>query len=530
MKKIICIVMALMLTTTAYSAGIYGEWAKESIELANRAGLLSPDMYVGDFTKPITRGEISELVVKAYENTTGEKATFDAHLFSDSDNEYVSIVNKLGIMNGRGDGVFSPSDNTTRQEMAKIMLVFKAVAEGRDFKLPTVVKSDFTDFDSVSDWAKPYVSAASEQKIITGYEDGTFGAGGYVTWQEAITLVSRTVELNIGFQPQILSDIDTDVVSSDKDLTINVRAKGKYTVYAIEAVDGANAKAIIPSAEGENFTIPAGTFLTNAEYLVYVCRDGVYSEPVNIFTDRKTVVSELPSFEKITWNRDFGDAEVTIKVTEHRRSRIEGAIAPNETKQCIVQGKNYFNLEVNPNRKYVVEIICGDFYETKTIYTERGSNEGAAKIEASYPKSKDEALPLMTTVTVPVWRLSGEKKVSSTAEITVHRDIASKVELVFLEIYNGKEQFPIKDVGGFSWRGGSSEHNGGTAIDINYNENYCIYSSGRVVGDYWKPYEDPYSITPYGDVVNAFEKYGFTWGGDAWSSTKDYMHFSYLGG
>ena len=30
-----------------------------------------------------------------------------------------------------------------------------------------------------------------------------------------------------------------------------------------------------------------------------------------------------------------------------------------------------------------------------------------------------------------------------------------------------------------------------------------------------------------GFKTKAFEKYGFTWGGDAWSNPKDYMNFSY---
>ncbi|MDR3288347.1 MAG: M15 family metallopeptidase [Peptococcaceae bacterium] len=33
-----------------------------------------------------------------------------------------------------------------------------------------------------------------------------------------------------------------------------------------------------------------------------------------------------------------------------------------------------------------------------------------------------------------------------------------------------------------------------------------------------------------GDVVRAFRQAGFVWGGDAWYSSHDYMHFSYLGG
>ena len=41
--------------------------------------------------------------------------------------------------------------------------------------------------------------------------------------------------------------------------------------------------------------------------------------------------------------------------------------------------------------------------------------------------------------------------------------------------------------------------------------------------------DSPYSIPEGGDVYNAFTKYGFTWGGNAWSSKRDYMHFSYFG-
>ena len=49
------------------------------------------------------------------------------------------------------------------------------------------------------------------------------------------------------------------------------------------------------------------------------------------------------------------------------------------------------------------------------------------------------------------------------------------------------------------------------------------------VGSHWLPGEDPYSIPADGDVVRAFAKYGFAWGGNAWQSSQDYMHFSYFG-
>ena len=180
---------------------------------------------------------------------------------------------------------------------------------------------------------------------------------------------------------------------------------------------------------------------------------------------------------------------------------------------------------LNPNRTYTITVDG----VSKTFKTAEVLPAGGSAIKAAYPTTKDEAEPLMVSVTVPVWKLSNGNKVSSTATFKVHHAIADKVKLVFEDIYNGPEKFPIKDVGGYAWRGGRSEHNGGTAIDINANENYCIYNNGTVIGKYWKPYEDVYSIKPYGDVVNAFERHGFTWGGDSWRNPKDYMHFSYLG-
>jgi hypothetical protein len=113
----------------------------------------------------------------------------------------------------------------------------------------------------------------------------------------------------------------------------------------------------------------------------------------------------------------------------------------------------------------------------------------------------------------------------------VHKDQAETVVTIFAEIFNGSEQFPIKDLGGFEWRnpnsdGTHSAHNAGLAIDINSNENYCIYPNGRVVGSFWKPGENPYSIPEDGDVVTAFRNHGWFWLGNTWNSVRDYMHFS----
>ena len=146
-----------------------------------------------------------------------------------------------------------------------------------------------------------------------------------------------------------------------------------------------------------------------------------------------------------------------------------------------------------------------------------------------YYQSADEAYSHMVTITVPVWDYADSThttKVTKYKYLTVHENMADSIQAIFEEIYNGNEQFPIKDVGCYRWEYGS-EHMPGLAIDINPNENCEIRGGVITTGSYWKPGEDPYSIPADGDVVNAFKKYGFGWGGN-WRSVKDYMHFSYF--
>lgn len=152
--------------------------------------------------------------------------------------------------------------------------------------------------------------------------------------------------------------------------------------------------------------------------------------------------------------------------------------------------------------------------------------------------SLEEAQASMVTITVPIWRLSGGVKKSSTATLQVHTALASDITAIFTEIYNDPEQFPINAAGCFRYvEGTSGEHNCGTAIDLNPNENYQIRDGQIMTGSCWEPGTNPYSIAPDSSVVRIFEAHGWSWGGDAWAMDSDdaqgyhdYMHFSYMGG
>ena len=447
MKKLISAVMAAVFlgSVNVYAAN-YSDWAHESVNMAIYGGVVANNT---DFQAAITRAQIAELFVKAYENVTGTAGAMQSNHFTDTDSEYVIKEYALGIMNGTSDTEFSPDKYTTRQEMAKIILSYKSTVDEEAIELPESPDCDFYDFHEVADWAQPYVAKATDDGIINGYADGSFMPEKAISYEEAIALIVRCYPLN-----QTITE---------------------------------------PPAERE----------------VNLSSLGGYVEHGKV---------------RIRWGKAPGN--YTVSVTQSRNSYYDGDIPPRTDEYLCYN--NYIDLELNANRNYKIT-VTGDANLSCSFKTAEVIGSERDAISANYPTTQEEAEPLMVSVTVPVWRLSGGNKISSTATFKVHHMIADKVKLVFEEIYNGDEKFPIRDAGGYAWRGGRSEHNGGTAIDLNYNENYCIYNNGTVIGNYWKPGEDVYSITPYGDVVNAFEKYGFTWGGDAWRNPKDYMHFSYLG-
>lgn len=153
--------------------------------------------------------------------------------------------------------------------------------------------------------------------------------------------------------------------------------------------------------------------------------------------------------------------------------------------------------------------------------------------------SRQEAEQHMTTITVPMWRIDKSgNKYASEGSFQINAAIADDVVAIFTEIFNDPEQFPIHDMGGYGWRGNKAtgEHNCGTAIDINWEENYQIRNGRIQTGSLWKPGSNPYSISPNSSVVRIFQEHGWSWGGDAWADNSndsygyhDYMHFSYMG-
>ncbi len=180
-------------------------------------------------------------------------------------------------------------------------------------------------------------------------------------------------------------------------------------------------------------------------------------------------------------------------------------------------------------------------YRLKTYSETLASGEAAEKEARIFGDggkytSAAEADAHMSEVTVEVWKVNADGEYyPSTLTFRINTVLKDDVIAIFNEIYNAPIKAPLKDVNAYAWRnamssGTYSDHNYGTAIDLNYNENYCIYASGTVVGTFYDPENSIYSFPKDGVVIQTFAKYGWLWGGNAWvSGTVDHMHFSYLG-
>ncbi len=180
-------------------------------------------------------------------------------------------------------------------------------------------------------------------------------------------------------------------------------------------------------------------------------------------------------------------------------------------------------------------------YRLKT-YTETLASGEAAEKEArifpdgEYYTSQAEADSHMSEVTVKVWMLDkNNAKYASTLTFKINTVLKDDVIAIFDEIFNSDDKPPLKNAAAYAWRsamasGVYSDHNYGTVIDLNYNENYCVYKSGTTIGSFYDPGKSIYSFPSDGTVVQTFAKYGWLWGGNAWiNGTVDYMHFTYLG-
>ena len=477
----LAMVLALAPAAIPTARALPSEWADYELELARQWGLINPYLlYYVPCVDMISKDIFCEMAVTLCEKLTGSPINADNSVeFYDDDwyiPEHFYKAYSAKIVNGKGitpDGKIElgKADKLNREEVFKMLynaIVYCKPGEAVGSGEIEGILSAFSDSADISGWARGSAAYVAQNGIVKG-SDGMYLPMDYCTVEQGIITIKRVYE----------------VFASDND-----RMSAPLLAHCLDA------PAITVPGEGETLDIKDGVTLrwnpvsgASGYRLRFMTELGV--------TD--TFINE-PFYTLEAWALNLG-------VNSFALTAVDESWQPVSRAAFLM-----LNMVGSPNT---------------------GPHSKPKNEELNYFdfKSAEEAEAYMTTVTVKVWKLnSSGEKYTGTIEIKVHKYIADDVVSIFSEIYNGPEKFPIHSAGGFDWRNGWGEHPKGTAIDINANENYQIFSDGRIVGGtLWAPGENPYSIPIGGDVERAFRNYGWGWGGADWRNNNDYMHFSYFG-
>ncbi len=197
MKKFLIWLLVVAVTlnmAVCYAADVPSEWAVEIVENAVDTGILAGDIASG-YTKKISRIEFCELACNMIK-AKGVDILPDVSTktpFYDTEDESILYLFQNGIVKGKGENLFMPYDNITREELSVILYnIYKITGQNADFEKEI---SEYKDVADISDWAVDAVVAMQKLNIMHGDESGYFNPKDNTTKQEAIVTVMRMYEI-----------------------------------------------------------------------------------------------------------------------------------------------------------------------------------------------------------------------------------------------------------------------------------------------------------------------------------------------
>lgn len=172
-------------------------WAQEHIRSLYKRGIVR-GKELGYFhpQDKVTRAEFVKMVVVAFSLMKEEPyCKYNDVPEGHWSYKYVASAADIGIVNGYSAKEFGVDGYITRQDMIAILIrIVYNLSLYEQMENRKITTADFTDIDTVSDYAKGGVVMLANSGIISGYEDGTFGPNNNVTRAEAATILARVLE------------------------------------------------------------------------------------------------------------------------------------------------------------------------------------------------------------------------------------------------------------------------------------------------------------------------------------------------
>ncbi|MDD7487543.1 MAG: S-layer homology domain-containing protein, partial [Clostridiales bacterium] len=228
----LALVMVLGLTTGAGAAGAkYSSWFAPYYKEMQELGILPSSFTSGDLTATITRGEMCELAVVAFEKATGnvidelERTDY----FTDTTDKSILKAYEYGIVSGYPDGSFQPNKTLTRQEFFKIIQNFCEAAAYTSTRSKDL--STFADSGSIGSWARE----AAQLCVSNAFVDGTKTGSSYylrptagASRQEAMVMFLRAYKDVRQWYYVNITTASVEINESDLNVTVTETSKTMY--------------------------------------------------------------------------------------------------------------------------------------------------------------------------------------------------------------------------------------------------------------------------------------------------------------
>lgn len=171
------------------------DWFYEAVSYAVENGLMSgmsEDIFAPN--TPLTR----EMLAVVLYNVEGQPESTEANTFTDvkGDMWYTDAIlwaNENGIVAGYDNGAYGVGDLITREQFATILYRY-AQFKGYDTTQGGMAMREFSDYETISDYARPAMAWAVNAGIMGGMDDGTLMPQGKATRAEVATMLMNFCE------------------------------------------------------------------------------------------------------------------------------------------------------------------------------------------------------------------------------------------------------------------------------------------------------------------------------------------------
>ena len=171
------------------------DWFYDAVSYAVENGLMSgmsEDIFAPN--TPLTR----EMLAVVLYNVEGQPESTGVNAFTDvkADMWYTDAIlwaNANGIVAGYDNGAYGVGDLITREQFATILYRYVQF-KGYDTTQGGMAVREFSDYENISDYARPAMAWAVNAGIMGGMDDGTLMPQGKATRAEAATMLMNFCE------------------------------------------------------------------------------------------------------------------------------------------------------------------------------------------------------------------------------------------------------------------------------------------------------------------------------------------------